>query len=113
MRRKDREVLFVEGGKLQAVGMASFMGAVPALASATGNAPKPPLRNGGRRSGAQPLDLRAAGAELVLDPLEAAIEMIDAVDDRLALAARPAMTSDTEARRSVAMTCAPFSAARR
>ena len=32
------------------------------------------------RSAGKPLDLRAAGAELLLEPLEAAVEVIDAVD---------------------------------
>src|SRR5438034_4150081 len=32
----------------------------------------------------QPFDARAAGRQLLLDPLIAAVEMIDAVDDRLA-----------------------------
>src|SRR5205809_236334 len=36
-------------------------------------------------SAADPLDRRAAAAELVFQPLEAAVEVIDAVDHRLAL----------------------------
>src|SRR3990170_1661058 len=36
-------------------------------------------------SARQPLDLGAASAELLLDPLEAAIEVVDAADHRLAL----------------------------
>ena len=42
-----------------------------------------------RASAGQSLDLDAAAGELVLEPLEAAVEMIDAVDDRLAARGEP------------------------
>ena len=35
------------------------------------------------------LDLGAAGGELLLEPLVAAVEVVDAVDDRLALGGEP------------------------
>ena len=33
----------------------------------------------------EPRDVGAAGAELLFQPLEAAVEVVDAIDDRLAL----------------------------
>jgi hypothetical protein len=47
--------------------------------------------------------------QFLLEPLIAAVEVVDAVDFGLALGARPARTRLIEARRSVAMTGAPVS----
>ena len=58
-------------------------------------------------AGAPPLDRRADGRQLLLEPLIAAVEVIDPQHLGFALAARPASTRLIEARRSVAMTLAP------
>ena len=47
----------------------------------TGEAERPSMRT----SAGEPLDVGAAAGELFLEPLEAAIEMIDAVDHGLAV----------------------------
>ena len=61
-----------------------------------------------RRSGRQAPDPRAEPAELFLDVLVAAIDVVDAVDDRVAAWRRgPASTSEADARRSVAISGAP------
>src|SRR5262249_30693440 len=56
--------------------------AVPQTMAATIAVRRP--RIGRNRSAADPLDRRAAGGELVLQPLEAAVEMVDPVDHGLA-----------------------------
>jgi hypothetical protein len=54
------------------------------------------MRPGIRNSGRQPLDMGPALAELVLDPLEAAVEMINPANDGLSLGGEP---SDDERHR--------------
>ena len=59
--------------------------------------------------GRLPPDARAAAHELAVERLVAAVEVVDAVDHRLAFRRRgPARTRLTEARRSVAITGAPL-----
>src|ERR1700692_542633 len=48
-----------------------------------------PLLPNRRRSIADPLDRGAAGRQLFLEPLEAAVEMVDAVDHGLAFGGQP------------------------
>ncbi len=60
-----------------------------------------------RKLSADALNGGAAGRQFFLKPLEAAVEMIDTVDRGLALGGQAAITSETEARRSVAITGAP------
>ena len=52
-------------------------------------------------------DVGAEQAELLLDVLIAAVDVVDALDVVVPCACNPASTSDAEARKSVAMTCAP------
>ena len=58
-------------------------------------------------SSCDPPDIRTALDQLAVEGLIAAIEVIDAMDSRLASAASAAMTRLTDARRSVAITSAP------
>ena len=59
--------------------------------------------------GSDALDARAEGAELVLDALVAAVDVVDAVDQVVLLATRAARTRPALARRSEAVTGAPLS----
>jgi hypothetical protein len=56
----------------------------------------------------EPFDLGAAGRELFLDTFVTPIEVIDPINNCLPVR-DPANTSETEARRSVAITGAPVS----
>ena len=72
---------------------------------------RPPL--GSCRVLGDALDRGAAGRELLLDPLVAAVEVVDARHPGLALGGEAGEDQADQARRSVAITGAPSAARRR